>query len=68
MPAGTGKSKCTFRRILASDAISASELKAAERIVARFVALAYARDNPGLFSSEANKRELPEIPESSGHA
>jgi hypothetical protein len=68
MPSGTRKAKCTFRRIAASKPISASELETAERLLARFVALAYARDNPDLFSSEANKRELAALPGSSGHA
>jgi hypothetical protein len=55
MPAGASKSKCAFRRIVASDAISAPELAVAERILARLVALAYAGDNPDLFSSEADQ-------------
>jgi hypothetical protein len=43
-------------------------MEAAERIMARFVALAYAGDHPDLFSSAADKRELAERPESSGQA
>jgi hypothetical protein len=68
MTDGGGKSKCTFRRIVAPELISASELETVERLLARFVALAYAADNPDLFSPEANKRELAELPGSSGHA
>jgi hypothetical protein len=50
MPSGTRKSKCNFRRSIAPEPISASELDAAERIVARFVATAYAAENPDLFT------------------
>jgi len=68
MPAGAGKSKFAFRRILAPEPISALELDAMERLLARFVALAYAGDHPDLFSSAADKRELAELPGNSGHA
>jgi hypothetical protein len=50
MPSGTRKSKCTFRGIVAPEPISASELGTAERVIARFVALAYASDHPDLFT------------------
>jgi hypothetical protein len=60
MPAGAGKSKCTFRRIVAPAPVSASELEAAERILARFVALAYAAEHPDLFSSKSAKPETAE--------
>ena len=50
MPSGTRKSQCTFRRIVAPEPISASELDTAERILARFVALAYAGEHPDLFT------------------
>jgi hypothetical protein len=43
-------------------------LEAAEHILARFVALAYAGDHPNLFSSEADKPELAELRGTSGHA
>lgn len=49
MPSGTGKSKCTFIRIIAHEPISTSELDTAERLLARFVALAYAGEHPDLF-------------------
>jgi len=51
MPSGTRKSKCTFRRTVASEPISASELETAERLLARFVALAYAAEHPDLFKA-----------------
>ena len=47
----SGKSKCTFRRIVAPEPISAPELDTAERLLARFVALAYAAEHPDLFTS-----------------
>jgi hypothetical protein len=50
MPSEVKKSKCTFRRIVAPEPIPASELDTAERILARFVALAYAGDHPDLFT------------------
>jgi hypothetical protein len=50
MPSGTRKSKCTFRRIVAPEPISAPELETAERLLARFVALAYASEHPDLFT------------------
>lgn len=56
MPSGTRKSKCTFRRIVAPEPISASELDTAERLLARFVALAYAAEHPDLF---ANRMDEP---------
>ena len=68
MPAGARKSKFAFRRILAPEPISAAELNAVERLLARFVALAYAGDHPDLFSSVADMPESAELPESSGHA
>jgi hypothetical protein len=67
MPRGTRKSKCTFRGIVAPDPISASQLETAERILARFVALAYAGDNSDLFSPKASNRELAELPGCSGN-
>jgi hypothetical protein len=60
MPAGAGKSKGTFRRIVAPAPVSASELEAAELILARFLALAYADEHPDLFSSKTAKPETPE--------
>jgi hypothetical protein len=50
MTDGAGKSKCTFRRILASEPISASELETAERLLARIVAVAYADEHRDLFT------------------
>ena len=50
MPDGAGKSKCTFRRTVAPEHISASELDTAERLLTRFVALAYAGEHPDLFT------------------
>jgi hypothetical protein len=50
MPSGNRKSKCAFRSIVASEPISASELETAERLLARFVALAYAAEHPDLFA------------------
>ena len=49
------RSKCTFRRISAPEPIAASELDTAERILARFVALAYAGDHPDLFPAGTNE-------------
>jgi hypothetical protein len=65
MPAGAGKSKCTFRRIVAPEPISASEVEAAERILARLVARAYAAEHPDLFASGTAKVETAES--SPGH-
>jgi hypothetical protein len=62
MPAGAGKSKFGFRRIVAPEPISTPALGVAERILARLVALAYAGDHPDLFLSEGNKPELAEPP------
>jgi hypothetical protein len=56
MPSGTRKSKCTFRKIVASEPSSVSELDTAERILARFVALAYAGDHPDLFTPGTDER------------
>jgi hypothetical protein len=50
MASGTRKSKCRFRRIVASEPVSAPELETAERLLARFVALAYAAEQPDLFA------------------
>jgi hypothetical protein len=55
MPSGTRKSKCTFRRIAAPEHISASELDTVERLLARFVALAYAGEHPDLFTSRTDE-------------
>ena len=49
MPSVSRTSKCAFRRIVAPEPISPSELETAERLLARFVALAYAAENPDLF-------------------
>jgi hypothetical protein len=68
MLAGAGKSKFAFHRILAPEPISVLELDAVERLLARFVALAYAGDHPDLFSSAADMPELAELPKSSGRA
>ena len=68
MPTRAGEKKCAFRRTVAAEPISAPELETAERLLARFVALAYAGDHPDLFSSAADKRELAELPGNSGHA
>ena len=51
MASGTRKSKCRFRRSIALESISASELDTAERLLARFVALAYAAEHPDLFTA-----------------
>jgi hypothetical protein len=63
MPSGTRKSKCTFRGIVAPKPISASELDTAERVLARFVALAYVGDHPDLFTVGTD--EPPDRPLSS---
>jgi hypothetical protein len=60
MPTGAGKAKCVFRTTVAPDPISASAMETAERILSRFVALAYAADHPDLFSSKAEKPETAE--------
>ena len=52
MPRGSGKSKCTFRRTFAPDPICSAELDAVERLLARFVALAYSDANADLFRTE----------------
>jgi hypothetical protein len=49
MASGTRKSKCEFRRIVASEPVSAPELETVERLLARFVALTYAAEHPDLF-------------------
>ena len=56
MPSETRKLKCTFRSIVAPEPISASELDTAERLLARFVALAYAAEHPDLFTPEQSSR------------
>jgi hypothetical protein len=48
MPRGTRKAKFTFRRMVASEPVSASELETAERLLARSVALAFVADHPDL--------------------
>jgi hypothetical protein len=60
MPGETRKAKYTFSRIVAPEPISASELDTAERLLARFVALAYVGDHPGLFTS--GTKEPPDGP------
>jgi hypothetical protein len=68
MPAGAGKSECTFRRIVASGAISSSDLETAERLLARFVALAYAGDHPDQFpSAVVDKTGIGRASRNSGH-
>jgi hypothetical protein len=63
MPSGTRKSKCTFRRIVAPEPISAPDLDTAERLLARFVALAYASDRPDLFTAEPDQQSgMPTSP------
>jgi len=59
MPSGTRKSKCTFRRIVAPEHISTSELDTAERLLARFVALAYVGEHPDLFTPTTNEPPSP---------
>jgi len=66
MPSGTRKSKCVFRRIIAPDPIPASELDTVERVLARFVALAYAGEHPDLFTP--GKDEPPSGPSLSSSA
>jgi hypothetical protein len=56
MPSGNGKSKCTFRRIVAPESISAAELDTMERILARLVALAYTRHHPASVQAENEGR------------
>ena len=56
MPSRASKSKLAFQRTVAPEPIAASELDSAERILARFVALAYAGDHPDLFTAEPNRQ------------
>lgn len=66
MPRGTRKSKFTFRRIVAPEPIAASELDTVERVLTRFVALAYAGEHPELFT--LGKDEPPSGPTLSSSA
>ena len=66
MPSGTRKSKCTFRRIAVPQPVSASESETAERLLARFVALAYTAEHPDLFA--AGTTEPPDGPTFSSSA
>jgi hypothetical protein len=65
MPSRAGKSKITFRRMVAPECLPASELATAERILARLVALAYAGDHQDLFSAEAKEQSGLPMPSSS---
>ena len=58
MPRETRKSKCEFRRIVAPEPVSASELDNAERLLARFVALAYAAEYPDLFTPRTDDPQI----------
>ena len=51
MPRGTTRPKCAFRKVIAPEAVPSSESNCAERILARFVALAYAADHAVMFTS-----------------
>jgi hypothetical protein len=55
MPRGTSQSKFTFRRSVAPEPVCPSELETAERLLARFVALAYAADHPDVFPPGTDK-------------
>jgi hypothetical protein len=55
MPRGTRKLKCAFRRSIAPDPISGSDLDTVERILAQFVARAYASDHPDFFTTETGE-------------
>ena len=65
MPSGARKSKYRFRGIVAAEPISASELDSAERILARFVALAFAADHPDLFTPGTDEPHDGPTPSSS---
>lgn len=56
------KSKLAFRKTVASEAIAASEFDTAERILARFVALAYAGDHPEAFTDETKEYPGTTVP------
>jgi len=55
MPSGTRKSKCKFRRAVASERISEAALNIAEGLLARCVARAYAAEHSDLFFPEGSE-------------
>jgi hypothetical protein len=57
--------KFTFQKLAAPEPIVAAELENAERILARLVAVAYAKDRPDLFSKESKKQSGTPTPTSS---
>jgi hypothetical protein len=56
MPTGATRSKCGFRKLVAPEPVSATELDSAERILVRLVAIAYAGDHPDLFTPGTSNR------------
>ena len=68
MPSRADKCKLEFQRMVAPEPIAASELDSAERILARFVALAYAGDHPDLFTAGTEEQSgVPILPSSAVH-
>lgn len=62
MPSRASKSSLAFRKTVALDPIAVSELDTAERILARFVALAYAGDHPDLFAAGTEVQTASTVP------
>lgn len=56
------KSKLAFQRTVAPEPVTVSELDSAERILARFVALAYVGDHPDHVSGGTEEQLDPPVP------
>jgi hypothetical protein len=65
MQSQASKSKLVVRKIVAPEPITASELDTAQRILARFVALAYVGDHPDLFAAGTEEQPISTVPSSS---
>ena len=62
MPTEARKPRISFRRMVLPEPIAELELVAAERILARLVALAFAADHPDLFTSETEVQAGVTVP------
>ena len=62
MPSRASTPKLAVRKTVASEAIAASEVEIAERILARFVALAYIGDHPDLIAADTEEQPAPPVP------
>jgi hypothetical protein len=62
MPRRGSRTKLVVQRTLAPEPIAPSELETVERILARFVALAYVGDNPDLFAAGTEPIEHSAVP------